>query len=200
MVDTGHTDVETLVSKTFLPAYPLRLPTYLPRPRFAILWFSFDATGGPQYDLPLNAHLAPQTRQVDYIGCTCRKSRDAWPAGLDSRFNLDLSISRCARGLLMRLGAFQLSQHTPTAANFSLSLLPLARTRLLDECVQQRARLEGICHKYSKFTTHSPPIHHPFPTQQKSNKKIMDSTPHCSRVVPHPSTERAQTALTSLFG
>ena len=28
----------------------------------------------------------------------------------------------------------------------------------------------------------------------------MDSTPHCSRVVPHPSTERAQTALTSVFG
>jgi hypothetical protein len=90
---------------TYRPTYPLRLPTYLPRPRFAILWFSFDATGGPQYDMPLNAHLAPQTRQVDYLGCTCRKSRDAWPAGLDSRFNLDLSISRCARGLLMRLGA-----------------------------------------------------------------------------------------------
>ena len=31
------------------------------------------------------------------------------------------------------------------------------------------------------------------------NKK-MDSTPHCSRVVPHPSTKRAQTALTSVFG
>ena len=31
-------------------------------------------------------------------------------------------------------------------------------------------------------------------------KKKMDSTPHCSRVVPHPSTERAQTALTSVFG
>ena len=30
--------------------------------------------------------------------------------------------------------------------------------------------------------------------------KNMDSTPHCSRVVPHPSTERAQTALTSVFG
>ena len=30
--------------------------------------------------------------------------------------------------------------------------------------------------------------------------KKMDSTPHCSRVVPHPSTERAQTALTSVFG
>ena len=28
----------------------------------------------------------------------------------------------------------------------------------------------------------------------------MDTTPHCSRVVPHPSTERAQTALTSVFG
>ena len=28
----------------------------------------------------------------------------------------------------------------------------------------------------------------------------MDSTPHCSRVVPHPSTEQAQTALTSVFG
>ena len=28
----------------------------------------------------------------------------------------------------------------------------------------------------------------------------MDSTPHCSRVVPHPSTKRAQTALTSVFG
>jgi len=28
----------------------------------------------------------------------------------------------------------------------------------------------------------------------------VDTTPHCSRVVPHPSTERAQTALTSVFG
>ena len=28
----------------------------------------------------------------------------------------------------------------------------------------------------------------------------MDSTPHCSRVVPHPSTKQAQTALTSVFG
>ena len=27
------------------------------------------------------------------------------------------------------------------------------------------------------------------------HKKKMDSTPHCSRVVPHPSTERSQTAL-----
>ena len=35
--------------------------------------------------------------------------------------------------------------------------------------------------------------------QAKSKKKV-DSTPHCSRVVPHPSTERAQTALTSVFG
>lgn len=31
-------------------------------------------------------------------------------------------------------------------------------------------------------------------------EKKLDSTPHCSRVVPHPSTERAQTALTSVFG
>ena len=31
-------------------------------------------------------------------------------------------------------------------------------------------------------------------------KKGLDSTPHCSRVVPHPSTERAQTALTPVFG
>ena len=30
--------------------------------------------------------------------------------------------------------------------------------------------------------------------------KKVDSTPHCSRVVPHPSTKRAQTALTSVFG
>ena len=30
--------------------------------------------------------------------------------------------------------------------------------------------------------------------------KRVDSTPHCSRVVPHPSTKRAQTALTSVFG
>ena len=28
----------------------------------------------------------------------------------------------------------------------------------------------------------------------------MDTTLHCSRVVPHPSTERAQTALTSVIG
>ena len=28
----------------------------------------------------------------------------------------------------------------------------------------------------------------------------MYTTPHCSRVVPHPSTERAQTALTSVIG
>src|SRR5579872_6441544 len=27
----------------------------------------------------------------------------------------------------------------------------------------------------------------------------LDSTPHCSRVVPHPSTKRAQTVLTSVF-
>ena len=31
-------------------------------------------------------------------------------------------------------------------------------------------------------------------------EKRMDSTPHCSRVVPQPSTKRAQTALTSVFG
>jgi hypothetical protein len=36
-------------------------------------------------------------------------------------------------------------------------------------------------------------------TKSHKNSK-MDSTPHCSRVVPHPSTERAQTALTSVFG
>ena len=36
--------------------------------------------------------------------------------------------------------------------------------------------------------------------QKKKNKKGVDSTPHCSRVVPHPSTEQAQTALTSVFG
>ena len=36
--------------------------------------------------------------------------------------------------------------------------------------------------------------------KNKKKKKKMDSTPHCSRVVPHPSTERAQTALTSVFG
>jgi hypothetical protein len=35
---------------------------------------------------------------------------------------------------------------------------------------------------------------------EKEEKKIVDSTPHCSRVVPHPSTEQAQTALTSVFG
>jgi hypothetical protein len=35
----------------------------------------------------------------------------------------------------------------------------------------------------------------PFPGRAK-----MDSTPRCSRVVPHPSTERAQAALTSVFG
>ena len=34
----------------------------------------------------------------------------------------------------------------------------------------------------------------------KDKEKKVDSTPHCSRVVPHPSTERAQTALTSVFG
>ena len=34
----------------------------------------------------------------------------------------------------------------------------------------------------------------------KTRQKKMDSTPHCSRVVPNPSTERAQTALTSVFG
>jgi hypothetical protein len=34
----------------------------------------------------------------------------------------------------------------------------------------------------------------------KQNRSKMDTTPHCSRVVPHPSTERAQTALTSVFG
>ena len=34
----------------------------------------------------------------------------------------------------------------------------------------------------------------------KEKPKKMDSTPHCSRGVPHPSTKRAQTALTSLFG
>ena len=28
----------------------------------------------------------------------------------------------------------------------------------------------------------------------------LDTTPHCSRVVPHPSTKRAQTALTSVIG
>ena len=36
--------------------------------------------------------------------------------------------------------------------------------------------------------------------KRKKKGKKMDSTPHCSRVVPHPSTERAQTALTSVFG
>jgi hypothetical protein len=36
--------------------------------------------------------------------------------------------------------------------------------------------------------------------KRKEKKDIMDSTPHCSRVVPHPSTKRAQTALTSVFG
>ena len=36
--------------------------------------------------------------------------------------------------------------------------------------------------------------------QQTNRQKEMDSTPRCSRVVPHPSTERAQTALTSVFG
>ena len=35
---------------------------------------------------------------------------------------------------------------------------------------------------------------------KKKKKKKVDSTPHCSRVVPHPSTKRAQTALTSVFG
>ena len=34
----------------------------------------------------------------------------------------------------------------------------------------------------------------------EKNLQKLDSTPHCSRVVPHPSTERAQTALTSVFG
>ena len=36
--------------------------------------------------------------------------------------------------------------------------------------------------------------------KQTPTKRGVDSTPHCSRVVPHPSTERAQTALTSVFG
>jgi hypothetical protein len=36
--------------------------------------------------------------------------------------------------------------------------------------------------------------------KEPAKKKVVDSTPHCSRVVPHPSTERAQTALTSVFG
>jgi hypothetical protein len=31
-------------------------------------------------------------------------------------------------------------------------------------------------------------------------KVKMDTTPQCSRVVPHPSTDRAQTALTSVIG
>jgi hypothetical protein len=34
---------------------------------------------------------------------------------------------------------------------------------------------------------------------ERKGQKV-DSTPHCSRVVPHPSTKRAQTALTSVFG
>ena len=36
--------------------------------------------------------------------------------------------------------------------------------------------------------------------KKEKNEGKMDSTPHCSRVVPHPSTEQAQTALTSVFG
>ena len=36
--------------------------------------------------------------------------------------------------------------------------------------------------------------------RKEEDKKKVDSTPHCSRVVPHPSTKRAQTALTSVFG
>jgi hypothetical protein len=36
--------------------------------------------------------------------------------------------------------------------------------------------------------------------RRPEKQKRMDSTPHCSRVVPHPSTKRAQTALTSVFG
>ena len=36
--------------------------------------------------------------------------------------------------------------------------------------------------------------------KERKNEGKMDSTPHCSRVVPHPSTEQAQTALTSVFG
>ena len=35
---------------------------------------------------------------------------------------------------------------------------------------------------------------------EKRAKNKTDTTPHCSRVVPHPSTKRAQTALTSVFG
>jgi hypothetical protein len=37
-------------------------------------------------------------------------------------------------------------------------------------------------------------------SKKKRKKDTMDSTPHCSRVVPHPSTKRAQTALTAVFG
>ena len=35
---------------------------------------------------------------------------------------------------------------------------------------------------------------------QKNIEIKMDSTPRCSRVVPHPSTKRAQGSLTSVFG
>jgi hypothetical protein len=37
-------------------------------------------------------------------------------------------------------------------------------------------------------------------TTHREHAKKLDSTPHCSRVVPHPSTKRAQTVLTSVFG
>ena len=35
--------------------------------------------------------------------------------------------------------------------------------------------------------------------QQHKRQRFSDSTPHCSRVVPYPSTKWAQTALTSVF-
>ena len=35
---------------------------------------------------------------------------------------------------------------------------------------------------------------------KKDEKESLDSTSRCSRVVPHPSTYRTQTALTSVFG
>jgi hypothetical protein len=62
-------------------------------------------------------------------------------------------------------------------------------------------RLLSICHEcivYDIEVSRMLLVHGSrFSGSNDSTGKNLDSTPHCSRVVPHPSTNRAQTALTS---
>ena len=52
--------------------------------------------------------------------------------------------------------------------------------------------------RHNKLTNEPDP--HDMHQKEKEKEKKMDTTPQCSRVVPHPSTDRAQTALTSVIG